>query len=285
MAATPDPDEQRAELIDRWEFASSGWGKRAQRMREAGMAVSTWLIEQLSLQPGQRLLELAAGPGDTGFLAAELIAPGGTLITSDATEGMLAVARERAQQFDVKNVEFKQLQIEWIDLPTASVDAIVCRWGYMLTVDPAAGMSDARRVLKPGGRFAIAVWDRAPENPWATIPTEAFVQGGYLDPPERGGVGMFALADPDVLQQMLEDAGFVEVVIDSVEVIREYDAFEDYWGETLDLSPTHSRTLEPLSDEQRADVERRVRELTATYTDAGGALVLPGRSLVASASA
>jgi SAM-dependent methyltransferase len=198
---------------------------------------------------------------------------------------MLAVARERAQQFGVKNVEFKQLQIEWIDLPTASVDAIVCRWGYMLTVDPAAGMSDARRVLKPGGRFAIAVWDRAPENPWATIPTEAFVQGGYLDPPERGGVGMFALADPDVLQQMLEDAGFVEVVIDSVEVIREYDAFEDYWGETLDLSPTHSRTLEPLSDEQRADVERRVRELTATYTDAGGALVLPGRSLVASASA
>jgi SAM-dependent methyltransferase len=283
--AAPDPDEQRAELIDRWEFASSGWGKRAQRMREAGMAVSTWLIEQLSLQPGQRLLELAAGPGDTGFLAAELIAPGGTLITSDATEGMLAVARERAQQFGVKNVEFKQLQIEWIDLPTASVDAIVCRWGYMLTVDPAAGMSEARRVLKPGGRFAIAVWDRPPENPWATIPTEAFVQGGYLDPPERGGVGMFALADPDVLQQMLEDAGFVEVVIDSVEVIREYDGFEDYWAETLDLSPTHSRTLEPLSGEQRADVERRVQELTATYTDAGGALVLPGRSVAASASA
>jgi SAM-dependent methyltransferase len=284
-AAAPDPEEQRAEMLDRWEFASSGWGKRAQRMREAGMAVSTWLIEQLSLQPGQRLLELAAGPGDTGFLAAELIVPGGTLITSDASEGMLAVARERAQQFGVKNVEFKQLQIEWIDLPTASVDAIVCRWGYMLTVDPAAGMSEARRVLKPGGRFAIAVWDRAPENPWATIPTEAFVQGGYLDPPERGGVGMFALADPDVLQQMLEDAGFVEVVIDSVEVIREYDGVKDYWDETLDLSPTHSRTLEPLSDEQRADVERRVRELTATYTDAGGAVVLPGRSLVASASA
>jgi SAM-dependent methyltransferase len=284
-AATPDPEEQRAELLDRWEFASSGWGKRAQRMREAGMAVSTWLIEQLSLQPGQRLLELAAGPGDTGFLAAELIVPGGTLITSDATEGMLAVARERAQQFGVKNVEFKQLQIEWIDLPTASVDAIVCRWGYMLTVDPAAGMSEARRVLKPGGRFAIAVWAPAPDNPWATIPTNAFVEGGYLDPPDRGGPGMFALADPDVLQQMLENAGFVEVVIDSIEITRAFDAFDEYWDETLDLSPTHSSTLEALSVEQRADVKARAQALAEPFTDEGGAVALPGRSLVASASA
>jgi SAM-dependent methyltransferase len=284
-AATPDPEEQRAELIDRWEFASSGWGKRAQRMREAGMAVSTWLIEQLSLQPGQRLLELAAGPGDTGFLAAELIAPGGALITSDATEGMLAVARERAQQFGVKNVEFTQLQIEWIDLPTASVDAIVCRWGYMLTVDPAAGMSEARRVLKPGGRFAIAVWAAEPDNPWATIPTKAFIEGGYLDPPARGGAGMFALADPDVLQQMLEDAGFLEVVIDSIEITRAFDAFDEYWDETLDLSPTHSSTLEALSVEQRADVKARAQALAEPFTDEGGAVALPGRSLVASASA
>ena len=63
------------------------------------MPVSTWMIEQLSLQPGQEVPELAAGPGDTGFLAAELIAPGGRLITSDATEGMLDVARERAKSF------------------------------------------------------------------------------------------------------------------------------------------------------------------------------------------
>lgn len=283
--ATPDPEEQRAELIDSWEFASSGWGKRAQRMREAGMAVSTWLIEQLSLQPGHRLLELAAGPGDTGFLAAELIAPGGTLITSDATEGMLAVARERAQQFGVKHVDFQQLQIEWIDLPTASVDAIVCRWGYMLTVDPAAGMGEARRVLKPGGRFAIAVWSRAPENPWATIPTNAFVEGGYLDPPERGGAGMFALADPAALQQMLEDAGFVEVVIDAIEITRAFDRFDEFWEETLDLSPTYSRTLDSLSEEQRADVEARAQALAEPFTDEGGAVSLPGRSIVAAASA
>ena len=85
------------------------------------------------LGPGQRVLELAAGPGDTGFMAARLIEPGGTLICSDAVAGMLDVARERAEEQGIDNVEFKQLQLEWIDLPTASVDVVLCRWGVMLT--------------------------------------------------------------------------------------------------------------------------------------------------------
>jgi SAM-dependent methyltransferase len=283
-SAAPDPDEQRAELLDRWDEAAAGWGRRAQRMREAGMAVSTWMIEQLSLQPGQRLLELAAGPGDTGFLAAELIAPGGTLVSSDATEGMLEVARERARQFGVSNVEFKQLQIEWIDLPTASVDAIVCRWGFMLTLDPAAGLREARRVLAPGGRIALAVWDSAQENPWATIPTDALVQGGYAEPPDRGGPGPFALAEPGVLREMLEEAGFVEVVLESIEVIRSFQSFDEFWEESLDLSPSLSGALEPLSEEQRDDVRSRARELSQSFTDADLKLRIPGSSLVASAS-
>ncbi len=87
------------------------------------------MIEHAGLQPGQTVLELAAGPGDTGFLAAPLIAPGGTLISSDASAGMLDVARERAQEQGIENVEFKQLQLEWIDMTAASVDVILCRWG------------------------------------------------------------------------------------------------------------------------------------------------------------
>jgi ubiquinone/menaquinone biosynthesis C-methylase UbiE len=246
------------------------------------------MIEQLSLQPGMRLLELAAGPGDTGFLAAELIAPGGTLISSDATEGMLDVARERAGELGLSNVnlEFKQLEIEWIDLPTASVDAILCRWGYMLTVDPAAGMSEARRVLAPGGRFALAVWDRDEENPWSTIPTEALVQGGYMEPLDRTvSPGIFSLADPERLQEMLEEAGFIDVLVEPVEVMREYGTFEEFWEESLDLSPSLGTALEQLADEQRDDATRRAQALAAPFTDSDGAIHLPGVSLVASASA
>ncbi|MBV9000075.1 MAG: methyltransferase domain-containing protein, partial [Solirubrobacterales bacterium] len=106
-------DELRAEMLARWERAATGWGKHAQRMREFGMPVSAWMLDHARLQPGQRVLELAAGPGDTGLLAAELIRPGGTLLSTDAAETMLNVARTRAAAFGIENVEFKRMDIEW----------------------------------------------------------------------------------------------------------------------------------------------------------------------------
>src|SRR5580704_14753451 len=100
-----------------WESAAQGWGNRADRVRAWGMPVSVAMIDALALQPGQRVLELAAGPGDTGFMAAELVAPGGTLICSDGAEAMLEVARQRAAAQGISNVEFRLLDLEWIDLP------------------------------------------------------------------------------------------------------------------------------------------------------------------------
>ena len=141
---TPDPDEQRAASREAWERAAAGWGKRAERIRDWGMPVSIAMVDALALHPGQRVLELAAGPGDTGFLAAELIEPGGTLISSDGAEAMLEVARARAAQLGVRNVEFKQLELEWIDLETASVDAVLCPLG-----DHAARRSGGRRAGDP----------------------------------------------------------------------------------------------------------------------------------------
>jgi SAM-dependent methyltransferase len=284
MTSELDTDAQRTEMIERWERAAPGWGRHAQHTREMGMPVSTWMIEQLSLQPGQQVLELAAGPGDTGFLAVELVAPGGKLISSDATEAMLEVARERARQLNIENVEFKQLQLEWIDLPTASVDAVLCRWGYMLIVDPATALRETRRVLRPGGRLALAVWDVPQKNPWATISSRALIAAGAVSPPEPGGPGMFALAERDVLEGLLEEAGFTGVLVEAVEFDRLYENFEDYWAETLDLSQMVSEALEPLSEDQREAVRARVRALAEPYIGDRG-LLLPGSSLVASASA
>ncbi len=93
------------------------------------------------------MLELAAGLGETGMLAAELVAPGGSVIVSDQAEAMLEGARKRAGELNLTNVEFQVLNGEWIDLPLASVDVVLCRWGYMLMADPAAALSETRRVL------------------------------------------------------------------------------------------------------------------------------------------
>jgi ubiquinone/menaquinone biosynthesis C-methylase UbiE len=280
-----DPNEIRADMQDMWEQAAPGWGRRATQIRDWGMPVSAWLIEHLGLQPGWRVLELAAGPGDTGFLAAELIQPGGTLISSDGAEAMLNVARARAEQLNVPNVEFRRLDLEWIDLPTADVDAVLCRWGLMLTVDPESGAREVRRVLKPGGRFALAVWDRPTENPWATVPTEALVSMGLADPRSAGGPGMFALAIPGALAELLEGAGFLEVTVKSVALERVYSDAESYLNETLDLSRAFAGVWTVLDDDKQAELERRIGDLAKAYTASDGSLRLPGQSLVAVANA
>jgi SAM-dependent methyltransferase len=280
-----DPDTQRVEILDHWERSAAGWGKRASRVREMGMPVSMWMIEHLELQAGQRLLELAAGPGDTGFLAAELIQPGGTLVSSDAAAAMLEVARTRARELGIGNVEFCRLELEWIDLPTASVDAILCRWGVMLSVDPAAAMGEMRRVLRPGGRLALAVWDDSARNPWATIPGRALVTLGHAEPPDPEAPGMFALAAPGRLQEMLESAGFVEVLVEAVELDRPHKSVEDYVEETLDLSRPFAEVVQGLPEAEQAEVRGEIESLAAPFIRPDGSLLLPASSLVALANA
>jgi SAM-dependent methyltransferase len=279
-----DAQDQRAEQLERWQRVAAGWGRRASRAFEWSEPVSRWMVERLALRPGMRVLELAAGPGDTGFLAAEAIAPG-TLVSSDASEAMLEVARGRARARGLENVEFARLELEWIDLPAASVDAALCRWGLMLCVDPAAAAAEMRRVLKPGGRMAVAVWDVPERNPWATVDWQALSELGYYSPPDPGGgPGMFALAPGARLRELLEGAGFTEVEVDGIDLERAWGDIEEFLAETLDLSATFAQVWDGLDEHQRTAARARMEALTDAYSSQPG-LRLPGRSLVASASA
>ncbi|MHB8658180.1 MAG: class I SAM-dependent methyltransferase [Solirubrobacteraceae bacterium] len=284
-AATPGPDEQRESMLESWQQAAAGWRRRAEEVRGYGMPVSIWMIERLALQPGERVLELAAGPGDTGFLAAELIRPGGALICSDASEAMLDLARERAVAQGVDNVEFQRLELEWIDRPTADIDAILCRWGVMLSLDSGAALHECRRVLKPGGRLTLAVWDQSHRNPWATIPCATMVSLGCSEPPPADAPGVFALADPGQLAERLRDAGFVEVTVEAVAIERAYADFDAFVAETLDLSLMFRRTFEGLGGQERERVLDEMRRRAEPFLEDGDTLRLPGSSLAALAYA
>jgi ubiquinone/menaquinone biosynthesis C-methylase UbiE len=283
--ADEDLQDERERMLDNWESAAKGWGRQADRMQATARPVSELMIANAGLAPGQRVLELAAGPGDTGFMAARLIEPGGTLICSDATAGMLDIARERAEEQGIANVEFKQLQLEWIDMPAASVDVILCRWGVMLTVDPAAALRECRRVLKPGGRLALAVWDVREENPWVTIPDGALIALGHSQPPPPGAPGMFALAAPGRLTELLEETGFYEIDVEEVPITWRWGSVLDWIGETRDRSHNFATVWAGLSDEQRQRLRQRVAADAEPYKDETGAFELPGSALAAAASA
>jgi SAM-dependent methyltransferase len=284
MAQT-DPDQLRALSRDAWETAAAGWGREADAVRNWGMPVSVAMVESLGLQPGQRVLELAAGPGDTGFMAAELVRPGGTLISSDGAEPMVEVARARAAQLGIDNVEFRQLELEWIDLETASVDAVLVRWGLMLTVDPTAAAREIRRVLRPGGHAALAVWDARERNPWALIPGQALVALGHAEPPDPDAPGPFSMAEDGRLAEVLEDAGFTDVAVVPVGLERHYTTAQDIVAESANCSPSFSVKYAELSEEQRAEVADHMVAAADPFTAADGSVTLPGVSLVASASA
>jgi SAM-dependent methyltransferase len=280
-----DPNAHREASLRNWEEAASGWRRRQEMLRELGAPVSHWMLDAVSPQPGQRVLELAAGLGETGMLAAELVAPMGGVIISDQAEAMLDGARARAVALGLSNVEFQVLNAEWIDMPVASVDAVLCRWGYMLMADPATALRETRRVLRPGGAAALAVWDAIEHNPWALLPATELLERGLGTPPQPGSPGPFALGDRVQLAGLLERSGFSEVRIEALELVRSHSSFEDLWDSTLDLSRAFHDTVLDRPMAEIDEIKDSLAERFAPYTTSDGTLQIPGRTLLASASA
>jgi SAM-dependent methyltransferase len=280
-----DADAYRTHSLDAWESAAAGWARRADWFAETTLPISHWMIDAVRLQPGHRVLELAAGLGETGLLAAELILPGGRLISSDQVDGMLELGRERAARMGITNVEFKIIDGEWIDLPLASVDAVLCRFGYMLMADPAAALRETRRVLVPGGRLALAVWDRPDANPWAQVSRVALEAHGLRAPAEPGTPGPFTLADADRVGELLEQAGFTEIELDSLEIVQRDPDFDTWWTGHLDMSTLARRAVEDGDPLVVEAARAQIREGLAPYTDADGGLAIPGRTILAAATA
>lgn len=278
-------DEARAHSRAGWERAAAGWGRWRAVQQDAAAPVSDWMIDAIAPQPGHVVLEVAAGAGETGFLAAELIRPGGHLICTDGAEAMLDIARARAKELGIENVEFTPMEAEWLDMGAASVDAILCRWGYMLLVDPEAGLRDARRVLRPGGRLAIAVWDDPAANPLMTAGRTGLEAAGVAPAVDPGAPGPFALADRAAVRELLQDTGFTEVEVDAVDIVHHLASLDEAFEMQRALSPTLGAALPGLSPAQHTAVRDAMDGVLAPYAAADGTLAVPGRTLVAAASA
>ena len=174
------------------------------------------------------------------------------------------------------------MDMQAIDLPDASVDAVVSRYGYMLVPDPALALRETRRVLKPGGRLAFATWAPAKLNPWATAYGPVLIERGLIEPPTAGRARPVLLAEPGQIDELVRAAGFDEVSVTEVPVAFAAASWEEYRRIVSSLAAMMREVLEPLDDEARAEVDEAAKARIEPYRSGDG-YDLPGLSLVTTA--
>lgn len=280
-----DPTELRGTQRDRWEAAAPGWEERAATVSAAGAPVTDWLVKAAALARGDRVLEVAAGLGDVGLQAAQVVGVGGEVVISDGAEAMVEGAARRAEQAGLAQVRVVRMEAEWLDADAASFDAVLSRWGYMLVVDPEAALREARRVLKPGGRIALAAWRSIDRNPWMEIARSEFEARGLSASPEPNAPDPFRFGAEGTIAKLLLAAGFVDVKIETVELVWRLASLDDWWEHMRSTSSILGRAAAELSPAQHYQLREILDQRYASYVQADGSLELPGSTWVASAEA
>jgi ubiquinone/menaquinone biosynthesis C-methylase UbiE len=249
-------EDYRQASLGIWEQMAAGWEGDRRAVWEASRVVGEWLVDALDPEPGETILELAAGVGDTGLAAAARVGPSGRLISTDFSGPMVDAARRRADELDVSNVEFRTMDAERMDLADASVDGVLCRWGYMLMADPAAALRETRRVLRPGGRVAFSVWGDPASNPWASVPAAALMEHTGAKPPDPLAPGIFAMASEERTRELLDQAGLRPKRVEQVEMEWEFDTPEDHWHYVMDLAGALAMVMRSMPEREQAAVRR-----------------------------
>ncbi|KUH97198.1 hypothetical protein AU188_22715 [Mycobacterium sp. IS-3022] len=233
--------------------------------------VSNWLIEHVDPQPGQTLLELTAGPGETGFLAAPRLGSGGRLISSDFVPAMVEAAQRGAARRGLDNVDCRVIDATQIDLPDDSVDGVLSRFGLMLIPQQELAMREIRRVLRPGGRCAFATWGPLDRNPWIMLIVTALLQNGHAPPSDAFAPGgMFSLSTSETASALAASGGFTEVIVDELTGIMRFENPDDYWAYNTSLAGPIAELVGSLTDEQVRAVRDAVGPALAGFERDGG---------------
>jgi SAM-dependent methyltransferase len=190
---------------------------------------------------------------------------------------------EAARRRGIRNAEHRAMDMQAIGLPDASVDAVVCRFGYMLVPETELAFQETRRVLRPGGRLAFATWAPAKRNPWATAYGPVLIERGLQEPPKPGEPGQFALDDPGRIQKLVRSAGFANVAVAEVAIEYRFAGWDDYRRVVTSLAASLRELLSTLDARIRTEVDAAARDRLERFRTEDG-YVLPGVALVTSAS-
>lgn len=194
-------DEARAWQTGVWDRISQTYAREVDRRF---VLVVEQVIKRAGLKPGLRVLDIGTGTGSVALIAAPLVAPAGRVTCTDISSEMLDIARNRAREGGIGNLDFEECSAEAIKAPDASFDVVLASLSLMYVIDRATAARECARVLRPGGRFVAAVWAGPEECDIVRLQATA---GSFAPAPPAPGVGPGALADAAPFLKQLAEAG------------------------------------------------------------------------------
>jgi SAM-dependent methyltransferase len=274
-------DDLKATIRASWAGAAGGWDRWFEWYGRNFRPAMDWACDAVGARPGARILDLASGSGEPALPLARRVQPDGRVVATDLTPDMLAVARRRAAEAGLTNLEFHEMDAEHLRFPGQTFDAVTCAYGLMFCPDPVRAVSEVRRVLKPGGRFAFVVWDHPAKSPFLTTAGGSVARFFPAAPPSPDAPGPFRFGEPGVLDGVLRAAGLTDFSVRSLPMTLECASVAEYWRMFTDVAAGIRAKIGTLNASDAARLVEIVEEAAKPYVE-GGRLRLVATSLCAS---
>ena len=282
---TVNAGEFRDGQRQQWNSAATGWRKWSELIDGAASGISERLVDLAGVEPGSRVMDVAAGYGEPTLTAARRAGPEGSVVATDISAEMIAFGRERAAGAGLENIEFVESDAASLDFPAASFDAALSRWGIIFEPDGEAAAARIRSFLKPGGRMAISSWGPPDRVPFLGIPMRTAMQRLQVPPPPPGTPGPLSRPTPEALGGLLEAGGFSDVEAEQAEVTFEWESPEEFTDFIREIAPPITAMIAPHPPEVQSETWAAITEAMKEGAAADGAVRLSNLVLLAAGRA
>ncbi|HVE26219.1 MAG TPA: class I SAM-dependent methyltransferase [Sporichthya sp.] len=263
-------DPTNSETFKSWDGPGGQyWAANATTFDDSMAAYLPPLFDAVALTAGERVLDIGCGNGVTTLEAARRAAPGRAM-GLDLSSSMLEVARHRATEQRVANVDFLQGDAQIYPFVPGGFDVVLSRFGVMFFAEPATAFANIARGVRPGGRLAMLVWQRAEVNEWMSAVAAALAAGRTLPAPPPGAPGPASLGDPDHVRQLLVGAGFTGVELTGVDEPMRFGPDVDNAYEFVFGLSFVAALLKDLDEPARAAALAELRSVIAAHLTPGG---------------
>ncbi len=266
------------------------WNKDGAAWRRWNPTLDRWygkvthqMLDLARIQPGQRILDIAAGAGEPAVSAAKRVGSNGYVLATDISEGIVELALQVAREHGLKQIETRTMDGEKLDLPDACFDAVLCRLGLMYMPHPETALREWRRALRPGGRVAVVVFSTPDRNSWGAMPASIIRRRAQLPPPVPGQPGPFSLGAPGVLEDVFRKAGFAAPEVCAVPVPLKMPSSAEYVRVAREAFGAFNAMMAHLSHRERESVWNEVEDSMRSFESPSG-FVVPGECLVGAAT-